>query len=236
MSGRPNSATTHERSTGRGRDAIEWGLTAGAILLIVVLQLMAYFGRNELLSLAANLSTVLLTFLVSYVITRYFAEKAARAELFDLGQASGEETALLSVQLQQLAEEVDDFTPEDERAQLYLATISSQLQKLASQADLTFHNIQRMAGLDISIPALRAEVQATIQHGIRQETVPCPHCRAENHVCRSVPRLTQARPQGVQPVGSHSRPTGYRTRASRSCTLMSTKSVARMQSAVIRSS
>lgn len=182
MSRPTNGLGTHGKNTARGRDAIEWGLTAGAILLIVVLQVMAYFGKNELLSLAANLSTVLLTFLVSYVITRYFSEKAARAELFGLGQASGEQVALLSLQLQQLAEEVDEFTPEDDRSQLYLTSISSQLQKLGSQAELSFHNIQRMAGLDFSMLALRDEVQTAIQHGIRDEAVPCPHCEVDNHV------------------------------------------------------
>jgi transposase-like protein len=182
MNGPPNGQGTHGKNTARGRDAIEWGMTAGAILLIVVLQVMAYFGKNELLSLAANLSTALFTFFVSYVITRYFAEKAARAELFDLGQASGEQVALLSLQLQQLAEEVDDFTPEDDRSQLYLTSISSQLQKLGSQAELSFHNIQRMAGLDFSMVALRDEVQTAIKHGIREEKVPCPHCGIENRV------------------------------------------------------
>ncbi len=179
-----DSAASVVRDAGpkRVEDAIQWWLVAGSIVLVAVLHLLSGFNESRPLSVATSLVTLLLTFFVSYVVTRHYAQKAARAELFDLGQASGEQTLLLSQQLRELATEAEGFQPDDDRSELFIDSMISHLNKMASQAELSFHNIQRMAGLDISMPALRAVVQTAIEEGLRTERVPCPHCRCDNDV------------------------------------------------------
>jgi transposase-like protein len=178
-------------------DGIQLWLVVASIVVVVVVVVLANVVAIPVLSAVSNLVSLLLTFYVSYAITNHFAQKSSRAdlrgqeesskkELRNLAEASGEHIFLLSSQIRELAEETDSFDPDGDRSAIYLESLVSQMQKLASQAELSFHNMQRIAGLDISIPELRDEVRTTIEQGTRLENVSCPHCNDENQIALSL--------------------------------------------------
>jgi DNA-directed RNA polymerase subunit RPC12/RpoP len=56
------------------------------------------------------------------------------------------------------------------------------MRRLATQAEVSFHDMQRIAGLDISMRAIREEVITVIEQARKTEAVPCPNCEIENKV------------------------------------------------------
>jgi hypothetical protein len=180
-----NSKSTASQSRpGGARDPQWWFVGASTIVTAIVLVLKYAFPSNAL-SAVADLVTVLLASYVSYAVSRFFATQSARSDLRDLAEATGEHIFLLSSQIRQLADESTDYQKEAARSQIYLETLRSQLYKLASQAELSFHNTQRLAGLDISIPALRDEVRTAFEEGTKTESVQCPRCKSPAEVVLS---------------------------------------------------
>jgi hypothetical protein len=168
------------------RDIIQWWLVIAAVVVTITVVIVAQIEQSRSTMLVANLVTLLLTFYVSYAITEHFAKQTARGELGDLAEAAGSRIFLLSSQLGDLADEVTSFESDDERASLFLEMTASQMNKLASQVELSFQDLQRIAKLDISIPAIRDEVRSRIEEASRKEAVSCPHCEEPKEVLFSI--------------------------------------------------
>lgn len=166
-------------------DRILWSLVAAAIMTLVVVLVLSHLDASRSLAFAADAVTVVLTFFVSYVVTRHFAIRSAKSELADLGMATGEQTVLVTDQIRELAAELYSFETSDERGALFLSQIANQLGRLSSQAELSFKNVQRMAGLDLSIDDLRIGVESTVEPGTVQELVRCPNCGEPKKVALS---------------------------------------------------
>lgn len=183
METRSGSTRSGDRQTSI-HDPQWWFVAASAVVTLVVIVLKYAFPSNAL-SAVSDLVTVLLASYVSFAVSRYFATQSARSDLRDLAEATGEHIFLLSSQIRQLADESGAYQADADRSRLYLETLRSQLHKLASQAELSFHNTQRLAGLDISIPALRDEVRTAFEEGTRTESIPCPRCKTPAEVILS---------------------------------------------------
>jgi predicted Zn finger-like uncharacterized protein len=166
-------------------DRIQWWLVAAAVGLLLTVLVLSHLDESRSLAFAADGVSVVLTFFVSYVVTRHFATYSARANLADLGMATGEQTVLVTDQLRDLASELQEFQTTDDRAELYLSQIASQLARLSSQTELSFKNVQRMAGLQLSIDDLRRGVASTVEPGTIKEVVNCPNCRTPKEVALS---------------------------------------------------
>lgn len=163
----------------------QWWFVGASALVVVVVIFLKYAFPSNALSAVSDLVTVLLASFVSYAVSRYFATQSARSDLRDLAEATGEHIFLLSSQIRQLADESTDFQRDAERSRIFLEILRSQLHKLASQAELSFHNTQRLAGLDISIPALRDEVRTAFEEGTKIESVQCPRCKSPAEIVLS---------------------------------------------------
>lgn len=166
-------------------DRIQWWLVAAAVVLLLTILVLSHLDESRSLAFAADGASVVLTFFVSYVVTRHFATYSARANMADLGMATGEQTILVTEQLRELSLELQAFEATDDRVELFLSQIANQLDRISSQTELSFKNVQRMAGLDLSIADLRLGVASTVEAGTAKERVACPQCGTLKEVALS---------------------------------------------------
>lgn len=169
---------THPKDTTVSHDTRpqRW-FSMASIGIIATTIVIKYIWPSPALHAISDLLTILLTSFISYVVSSHFAEKSARDHLRDLAESTGEHIFLLAGQIRQLADESESFKSDTSRSQFYIESLHSQLYKLASQAELSFHNTQRLAGFDISLPKLREEVRTVIEDGTKQESIACPRCQ-----------------------------------------------------------
>ena len=168
------------------KDPIQWIFMYASLVCVAVVVAISYFLNTPAAYAMADLVMFLLAAYVSYVITSYYARIAARSELRDLAEASGERIFLLSTQMEELAEEIEEHAARVDAPALYLSLLPAQLNRLASQAEVSVHDLQRIAGEDININQLRQDVRSTVERAIQTEAVKCPHCGADQQVALSL--------------------------------------------------
>lgn len=170
------------RSPRREIDYVKRILIISASVLLLVMLILPYFEKGTLFTVAGDLSKLFLTTYLAYMISAHFSRKAAREELRDLGMTTGRRIFLHSAQLRELSAEVLGYEADGDRSKIYYNIIASQLNKLASHAELSFEEVQQMAQLDISIPALVDEVRSKVVDDTRRECVKCPFCQHDTDV------------------------------------------------------
>lgn len=170
-------------------DVIQRAFTIGAVVLLTVTIFVRHLDKGSAsVQVVSDLAIIFATSFISYVITRYYALKTSREELRDLAEASGQRIFLLSSQITELADEILSFEPDGERSKIYYQSIVSQMNKLSSQAELSFQDMHRIAKIDVSIPALKDEARTRIAETTRREIVPCPHCKEDKELLLDVSR------------------------------------------------
>jgi len=150
-----------------------------ALLMLLRLIILPYFTESLLAALCADLGKLFFTTYLAYVTAEHFAMKAGREELRKLGDATGRRIFLQSAQLGELAAEVIAQEPGENQSAMHDETLASELNRLASHAELSFEEVQRMCGLDISIPELADEARYRVIDDTVQEKVACPLCSKE---------------------------------------------------------
>ncbi len=171
----------------RRTDRVQTWLVISSVLVTLFVIFMSHWFASPSLSAVADAVIVLLTFFTSYAITTRDAQKTARAELKDMAEASGKRIVLLSTQIKELAEEIDDFSPErQEQCEWYLGMLPAQMRRLADQAELSFEDFQMLGDLEISMPKIREQVRTNVEQATQKDRVSCPNCHADNDVVLSV--------------------------------------------------
>jgi len=163
------------------------------LFLAAFFALLPYLSDSTGTRIAATLGQLFFTTYIAYVITKDVSEgaarealesqrKTAREELRDLAEASGRRVFLLSAHMQELAEEALEAGVEDGHSKVRFESMAAELARLASHAELSFRDLQQMAKLDVSIPALKDEARTKVVEMTRREMVNCPRCNKENDI------------------------------------------------------
>ncbi len=175
---------SHDRASEsiRRGNKIEVFLLFFALLVLALLVGVPYFIKSTLLTVVSDLGKIFFTLYISYVVTQQFAQKSAREDLRDLAESSGSRLFLLSSHIRELADEIMGYEPDGERSGLHYKTMASEMQRLATQAELSFQDMYRMAKLDISIPALIDEARTRVVEATRREEFECPYCKRKREL------------------------------------------------------
>lgn len=161
---------------------IENFLLISACIFLVLFIVFGYLEKGTFFAITSDLGKIFFTLYISYVVTKYFAEKSATEELRDLAESSGRRVFLLSSNIRELADEIMGYEPDGDRSRLHYRAIASQMTRLASQAELSFQDMQQMAKLNISIPSLIKETSMIEGNYRRWDIVSCPYCSNEQEI------------------------------------------------------
>jgi transcription elongation factor Elf1 len=69
-------------------------------------------------------------------------------------------------------------------------SIGAQIDRLAAQADLSVEDLERIADIDLPLPAMRDAAQTRVEAATKIERIKCPHCNLEVEVAVSTARGT----------------------------------------------
>ncbi len=157
-------------------------LGVAAIILVVASAVVGHLTTDKSGQVLADLTMIFGTFYVSFLVSRYFALVTSRKELQDLAEASGTRIFLLSSQMKELAQDVYNYESDGPTSKIYYNVIGTELTRLASQAELSFEDLQRIAKVDLSIPQLREDAVTRVEEVKQREKVRCPECEKELEV------------------------------------------------------
>ncbi len=161
----------------KGLDAVYWWLAYTAIAVIALVLVAAQWAPSATMQIVSSFVTFFASVYLSFVVTRHYAQVTAREELERLAQAAGSRIFLLSVQMRQLASDLNDFEVNDQLTQVFVNSVSAQIERLSAQADLSVEDLERIADVDLSLPAMRDAAQTRVEAATKREQIPCPHCR-----------------------------------------------------------
>lgn len=181
----PQPAATKGGSRTMGIDAVIWWLALAAGVAILLVTAAVHLSPTPWMQVVASFITFFASIFLSFVVTRHYAQVTAREELGQLAEAAGSRIFLLSRQMQQLATELRDVEPNDEIAKAVGNAIAAQIDRLAAQADLSVEDLERMANVDLPLPAMRDEAQTRVEATTRIERISCPHCSANADIAIS---------------------------------------------------
>jgi ssDNA-binding Zn-finger/Zn-ribbon topoisomerase 1 len=148
-----------------------------AFIVLVALLVISTLVDSVPVKVMASLGTLFFTAYLSYEFTKVSVARSSREELRRLGETSGRHIFLLANQIRDLGEEVSKYVPDGDKSQIRFENISSQLNKMASQAEVSFYDMQKITGLEISLEKIASEARSALQITAKEETVTCPHCK-----------------------------------------------------------
>lgn len=160
----------------KGIDTVIWWLAAVAAVAILLVAAAAYLSPTPWMQVVSSYITFFASVYLSFVVTRHYAQATAREELRRLAEAAGSRIFLLSRQMRQLASELKDSEPTDEIAKVVGNSIAAQIDRLAAQADLSVEDLERIADVELPLPAMRDAAQTRAEVSTKREQVACPHC------------------------------------------------------------
>jgi len=172
----PKGVTARGGAETKGIDNVIWSLAVAAGLAIILVSVAVHLSPTPWMQAVSSFVTFFASFYLSFVVTRHFAQVTAREELRRLAEAAGSRIFLQSRQMRQLASELRDSEPTDEIAKVFGNSIASQIDRLAAQADLSVEDLERIAGVDLHLPAMRDEAQTRVEAATKRERFGCPHC------------------------------------------------------------
>ena len=156
---------------------------------VVILIASIFFINPEkpdpTVKLLLEIVKLFLSLYIAYVITRHYSARSAREDLTDIGIASGKRIFQLSAHIKELANEISTFEPDGINSKIHYKTLISNLNRLASDAELSFQDMQQIAKLDISIPEIINSTQERSVYRQELEVVKCPYCDSEKEIVMS---------------------------------------------------
>ncbi len=182
-------AQSNGTQTGSSSD-VQNVMGVAALILVVAAAMIGHFATEKPAQILADVTMIFGTFYVSFLVSRHFARVTSRKEMQDLAEASGTRIFLLSSQMRDLAQDVYNYDPDGPTSKIYYEVVGTQLTRLASQAELSFEDLQRIARVNISIPKLREEAVTRVEEGAQREKINCPEC--QNQVEVLMPRAAGA--------------------------------------------
>jgi ribosomal protein S27E len=138
-----------------------------------------------MMSALSNVVTIFASFLLSAVVTRHYSQISTERELGRLAEAAASRIYLLSIQMREVVDDLQGLDVVDERETQFIESVAAQIDRLSAQADLSVEDLQRIADVDLSLPALRDEAQTRVEAASKRESVPCPHCGERHDVLMS---------------------------------------------------
>jgi uncharacterized C2H2 Zn-finger protein len=166
----------------RGIDTVIWGLAAAAGVAIVLVTVAVHLAPTPWMQVVSSFVTFFASVYLSFVVTRHYARVTSREELRRLAEAAGSRIFLLSLQMRQLASELAGSEPADEVTKVAVDSIAAQIERLAAQADLSVEDLERIADIDLPLPAMRDAAQTRVEAATKRERIKCPHCDHEVEV------------------------------------------------------
>jgi hypothetical protein len=160
----------------KGVDLVIRWLAYGSILVIVLVTVAAQVAPGAIMQIVSSFITFFASVFLSFVVTRHYAQVTAREELKRLAEAAGSRIFLLSVQMRQLVSDLSQFDSEDKLAGVFVDSVATQIDRLSAQADLSVEDLERIADVDLSLPAMRDAAQTRVEAATKREHIPCPHC------------------------------------------------------------
>lgn len=160
-----------------GLDRVIWWLAYAAIVAIIVVATAAQLAPSRTMQLVSSFITFFSSVFLSFVVTRHYAQVTAREELKRLAEAAGSRLFLLSVQMRQIVTDLGQFESADQAEKVFLQSMATQIDRLSAQADLSVEDLERIADVDLGLPAMRHAAQTRVEAGTRREKIPCPHCK-----------------------------------------------------------
>jgi hypothetical protein len=164
------------RAKTKGIDTVIWWLAIVAGLAILLVTAAVQVSPTWPMQVVSSFITFFASVYLSFVITRHYAQATAREELRRLAEAAASRILLLSVQMRQLASDLGEFDTNDEVARVLTNSISAQIDRLSAQADLSVEDLERIADVDLSLPAMRDDAQTRVEATTKREHLSCPHC------------------------------------------------------------
>lgn len=149
--------------------------TAGVAILLVIVA--AQIAPSPMMQGVSSFVLFFGSVFISFVVTKHYAEITAREELKRLAEAAGSRIFLLSVQMRQLVGDLSNFENDDELTKVFLGSVSSQIERLSAQADLSVEDLERIADVDLELPAMRDAAQTRVEASTKREQIACPHCQ-----------------------------------------------------------
>lgn len=159
-----------------GLDVVIRWLAYAALVAMVLVIGAAQVSPSRTMQVISSFITFFSSVFLSFVVTRHYAQVTAREELKRLAEAAGSRIFLLSVQMRQLVQELNSFSGGDGITRIFIDSASSQIDRLASQADLSVEDLERIADVDLALPAMRDAAQTRVEATTKREQIPCPHC------------------------------------------------------------
>jgi DNA-directed RNA polymerase subunit RPC12/RpoP len=166
----------------KGIDTVIWGLAAIAAVAILLVTVAVHLTRDPWMQVVSSFVTFYGSVYLSFVVTRHYARVASREELRRLAEAAGSRIFLLSLQMRQLASELADSEAADKVTKVVVNSIAAQIDRLAAQADLSVEDLERIADIDLPLPAMRSAAQTRVEAATKLEKINCPHCGSELEV------------------------------------------------------
>lgn len=161
----------------KGLDTVIRWLAYAATLAIILVIAAAQLAPSPMMQLVSGFITFFSSVFLSFVVTRHYAQVTAQEELKRLAEAAGSRMFLLSVQMRQIVNDLSQFESDNEVENVFIESMAAQIDRLAAQADLSVEDLERIAEVELALPAMRDAAQTRVEAGTKREQIPCPHCR-----------------------------------------------------------
>ncbi len=161
----------------KGLDLVIQWLAYAAIVAIVLVVIAAQLVQSRMMQVVSSFITFFASVFLSFVVTRHYAQVTAREELKRLAQAAGSRIFLVAFQMRQLVSDLSQFETDDSLTRVFVTSVSAQIDRLSAQADLSVEDLERIADVDLALPAMRDDAQTRVEATTKREQLPCPYCK-----------------------------------------------------------